>query len=78
MNSRFEICSNNHEGANIPDFNRTNECRFSINEAYGNTTNDTFRTTNFEEITMHHTKFVVEISLFDNYFLSINEIKYLY
>lgn len=60
-----------------PTFQTSTE-QTNVVSAYGSTTNDTFRTTNFEEITMHHTKFGVEISLFNNYFLSINEIKYLY
>lgn len=49
----------------------------AFNEAYGILTNDIF-----EETTMNglnRTKsFVEEISLFNNYFFSINEIKYLY
>lgn len=53
----------------------------AFNEAYGISTNDIFRTTNFEETTMnglHRTTFVEGISLFNNYFFLINEIKYLY
>lgn len=53
----------------------------AFNEAYRISTNYICRPTNFEETTMnglHRTTFVVEISLFNIYFFSINEIKYLY
>lgn len=53
----------------------------AFNEANGSPTNETFRTTNFEETAMnglYHTRFVVGISFFNIYFFSVNEIKYLY
>lgn len=46
----------------------------AFNEAYGISKNDIFRTTNFKETTMnglHRTKFVEEISLFNNYFFQL-------